>query len=131
MKTRKTNQAGFTLIELVVVIAILGILATAAIPQLSNLTGEARVAATANTLSSEARSTYGKSLINDSVDWGANLSGNSTICTDMENQLPNSDVDFSSYTVVDEGNEDTSNPYARFTAPGADGESLTCVVQEA
>ena len=43
---RKVNQGGFTLIELVVVITILGILAAFAVPRFASLEGQARLAAT-------------------------------------------------------------------------------------
>jgi len=43
---RNVKQSGFTLIELVVVITILGILAAFAVPRFASLEGQARLAAT-------------------------------------------------------------------------------------
>jgi prepilin-type N-terminal cleavage/methylation domain-containing protein len=42
---RRFNQAGFTLIELVIIIAVLGILAAVAIPKYANITSESKEAA--------------------------------------------------------------------------------------
>ncbi|MBU2652466.1 MAG: prepilin-type N-terminal cleavage/methylation domain-containing protein [Bacteroidetes bacterium] len=46
------NQKGFTLIELVIIIVILGILAAVAIPKYQDLSGEAREAAARSSLGS-------------------------------------------------------------------------------
>jgi prepilin-type N-terminal cleavage/methylation domain-containing protein len=42
---RKFNEGGFTLIELVIIIAVLGILAAVAIPKYANITAESKEAA--------------------------------------------------------------------------------------
>lgn len=61
------KQAGFTLIELIAVIVILGILAATAIPKFVSLSSDARLAkvnAAAGALKSASGMTHGKFLIN-------------------------------------------------------------------
>ena len=67
---RKPAQAGFTLIELIVVIVILGILAATALPKFSSLSGDARLAAlnaAKGALATTSAMVHGQSLINPSV----------------------------------------------------------------
>lgn len=64
---KRNGQAGFTLIELIVVIVILGILAATALPKFSSLGGDARLAslqAAKGALSSTAAMAKGKFLVN-------------------------------------------------------------------
>ncbi len=67
------NQTGFTLIELVMVIVILGILAAVALPKFVNLSGDARMAsanAAGGALSTAATMAHSAFLVRNTADAG-------------------------------------------------------------
>lgn len=69
-KIKRSAQAGFTLIELIVVIVILGILAATALPKFANLSGDARKAsiqAAKGSLASSTAMIHGKWLTNQTA----------------------------------------------------------------
>ena len=86
-----TSQKGFTLIELVVVIVILGILAVTAAPKFIDLTSDAKasvVQAVEGSMNSAADMAHAKSLVNGTLNTALSIAGASI---NFVNGYPDSD----------------------------------------
>lgn len=116
---KRNGQAGFTLIELIVVIVILGILAATALPKFSSLGGDARLAslqAAKGALSSTAAMAKGKYLVNSGTQPTLTVEGALITYTTTGNGYPKADLELAraaglsdDYLVIAPGTANTDN----------------------
>jgi type IV pilus assembly protein PilA len=118
----KTVQKGFTLIELMIVVAIIGILAALALPAYQDYTARAKVSE-CGTLSSAAKLAAFDHIARNPAVAGTNANGSNNMSIADDDQIKGKHVSAVLVTTVVNG---TINPAGTTVDAAATGATITC-----
>ena len=118
---RERKERGFTLIELVIVLAVLGVLAAIGIPQLTGIQNEAELAGAGSNIISEANNLFAQQLLNGELDddTAPNIDWTGNVCSNLNGLSDTNLPSAAGYTLADGTGTEPTETFTTITVPGA------------